>query len=448
VAKRSLHRAGAHRVLTGVATSPGAAAGPVIPLPVRAGAPLEGVVVADDLSPAEVLALDPQVVLAVATAAGAPLSHASILARSLGIPVVTGLGPEVLALPAAAFVLVDGDAGIVHVDPPPRLVEEAAARRRADSRRSEDARRLAAEPACTLDGKAVPVLANVGSPHEAQAAVLEGADGVGMLRTEFAFLGRPEPPGEQVQYDAYLGVANALGDRPLVVRTLDLGADIPAWGGVVEPNPALGNRGLRFALARPWLLETQLRAIARLAERRPLQVMFPMVTTVDELREARACLDAVTTAPPGAIEIGITVEVPAAALTAEAFAPLVDFFAIGTNDLTQYTLAVDRANAAVAGLADGLHPGVLRLVRAVTVAGEAHQRPVEVVGELGCDRLAIPVLLGLGVSALSVRPNTVATVKQAVRAVRLPEARRLAEAALQMESAAAVRRLCAMGEGR
>ncbi|MGI8686369.1 MAG: phosphoenolpyruvate--protein phosphotransferase [Acidimicrobiales bacterium] len=436
------------RVLTGVATSPGAAAGPVVPLPVQVGALPEGVVVADDLSPADVLALDPRVVVAVATAAGAPLSHAAILARSLGIPVVTGLGPAALALPAGTFVLVDGDAGTVHVDPPHALVEEAEARRRADGRRSDDARRRTTEPACTLDGQAIPVLANVGSPQEAQAAVLEGADGVGMLRTEFAFLGRPEPPGEQDQYDAYLGVADAVGDRRLVVRTLDLGADIPTWGGAVEPNPALGNRGLRFALSRPQLLETQLRAISRLAERRPLQVMFPMVTTVDELREARACLDSVTTAPPGAIEIGITVEVPAAALTAEAFAPLVDFFAVGTNDLTQYTLAVDRGNAAVAGLADGLHPGVLRLVRAVTAAGEAHRRPVEVVGELGCDRLAVPVLLGLGVSALSVRPNAVATVKQVVRGVRLDEARRLAEAALQLGSAAAVRRLCAAGEER
>lgn len=293
-----------------------------------------------------------------------------------------------------------------------------------------------------LDGLVVPVLANVGSPGEAQVAVAAGADGVGMLRTEFAFLGRAESPSEQEQYNAYRGVADAVGDRPLVVRTLDLGADIPTWGGAVEANPALGNRGLRFTLGAPELFETQLRAIVRLAEHRPLQVMFPMVTTIDEVRAARACLDAVTTALPGAIEIGITVEVPAAALTAEAFAPLVDFFAIGTNDLTQYTLAADRSNAAVAVLADGLHPGVLRLIRAVTATGEAHQRPVEVVGELGCDRLAVAVLLGLGVSALSVRPNAVATVKQAVRAVRLDDARRLAEIALQAESAPAVRRLC------
>ena len=433
-----------HRVLTGVATSPGVAAGPVVRLAGPAGANQRpaGVVVAADLNPADAQSLDASTVVAVATAAGAPLSHAAILARSLGIPVVTGLGPEVLALADGAFVLVDGDAGTLHVSPPPALVEAATARR-LDARRLFDAaRRLAAEPACTLDGRTVPVLANVGSPREAKVAVDEGADGVGMLRTEFAFLGRAEPPDEQEQYDAYRGVADAVGDRPLVVRTLDLGADIPTWGGAAEANPALGNRGLRFTLAAPELFRTQLRAIARLAEQRPLQVMFPMVTTVDEVRAARACLDAVTTEPPGAIEIGITVEVPAAALTADSFAPLVDFFAVGTNDLTQYTLAVDRANAAVAGLADGLHPGVLRLVRAVTAAGAAHRRPVEVVGELACDPLAIPVLLGLGVSALSVRPNAVATTKQAVRAVGLDDARRLAEAALEAESATAVRLLC------
>lgn len=398
--------------------------------------------VADDLSPAEVQSLAPLAVLAVATAAGAPLSHASILARSLGIPVVTGLGADVLALAAATFVLVDGDAGTVHVNPRPALLEAADARRRAAGGLMDEARRRATEPAHTLDGHAVAVLANVGSSQEARRAVHQGADGVGMLRTEFAFLGRAESPSEQEQFEAYRGVADAVGDRPLIVRTLDLGADIPAWGGAAEANPALGNRGIRFTLGAPRLFETQLRAIARLAELRPIQVMFPMVTTVDEMRSARTFLDASTTAPPGAIEVGITVEIPAAALTAGAFAPLVDFLAIGTNDLTQYALAVDRANAAVAGLADGLHPGVLKLIGAVTAAGQAHRRPVEVVGELGCEPIAIPVLLGLGVSALSVRPNAVAAVKHAVRAVHLDDARRLAEAALRAESAAAVRRLC------
>ena len=434
-------------VLVGVATSPGAGAGPVVRP--AGGRPVSGVLVAADLTPGDVMALDAGSVRAVATAGGAPLSHAAIVARSRGIPVVTGLGPALLDLSEGTLVLVDGIAGTVHVDPEPALVHEASTRQRAATARDDEARALATEAARTLDGRHVPVVANVGGPDEARAAVAAGADGVGMLRTEFAFLDRAQPPGEDEQYQAYRGVADALDGRPLIVRTLDLGADIPAWGGVAEPNPALGNRGLRFTLSAPELLETQLRAIVRVAEERPVQVMFPMVTTVDEVRAARACLDEVLDrggAAP-AVEVGITVEVPAAAVIAEAFAPLVDFFAIGSNDLTQYTLAADRGNAAVAAIADGLHPAVLRLIRLVADAGEVHHLPVEIVGELATDPAAIPVILGLGVTMLSVRANAVATVKQAVRATSLAEARALAEAALDAESAAAVRRLAAAAPG-
>jgi phosphoenolpyruvate-protein kinase (PTS system EI component) len=296
------------------------------------------VVVAPDVAPADIAPLLAAGAVAVVTASGAPLSHAAILARSLGLPLVTGVGRELLGLPDGTVVLVDGDAGVVHVAPPSGLVDAAHGRARGAVARLEQARRRAAEPAVTLDGRAVPVLVNVGDAADARTAVAEGADGVGMLRTEFAFLHRSDGPSEQEQYLAYRGVADAIGDRPLVVRTLDLGADIPAWGGVVEPNPALGNRGLRFGLSAAGLLETQLRAIARLAAGRRLKVMFPMVTTVDELREARACLDWVMTGPAGTgtgatgVDVGITVEVPAAAVCADVFAPLVDFFAVGTND--------------------------------------------------------------------------------------------------------------------
>ncbi|HEX7277201.1 MAG TPA: phosphoenolpyruvate--protein phosphotransferase [Acidimicrobiales bacterium] len=402
--------------------------------------PLEGVLVAAELSPADVVSLDPRAVIGLATAAGAPLSHAAILARGLGIPAVTGLGADVLGILPGTVVLVDGDAGTVRVNPTDTEMEGARRRQLAGRRRQDEARRLATTPAVTRDGRTVAVLVNVGSVEDARLAVCEGADGVGMLRTEFAFLGRQQPPGEEEQYLAYRAIADVVGDRPLVVRTLDLGADVPAWNARPEPNPALGNRGLRLTLADEDLFNTQLRAIARLASDRRIGVMFPMVTTIDELRRAHAHLRSVT---ERSVAIGITVEVPAAALTAEVFARAVDFFAVGTNDLTQYTLAVDRTNAAVSALADGLHPAVLRLLREVTAAAERHDRPVSVVGELGCDRLAIPVLLGLGVTALSVRPNAVAEVKQVVRAVALDEARALAEAALQAESATAVRQLAA-----
>ncbi|MDQ3979095.1 MAG: PEP-utilizing enzyme [Actinomycetota bacterium] len=439
----SEHGRSSQRMLMGVATSPGVGIGRLVHHSERgddAGDRVEDqVVVAAELRPADVTALDVEGVRAVATVAGAPLSHGSILLRSLGIPAVTGLGREVLDLPSETLVLVDGDAGTVQVEPEAAAVEEGRARQRAARAHQDEARRLGSAPALTRDGRAIPVVVNVGNPEDAELAVREGADGVGMLRTEFVFLDRREPPGEEEQYAAYREVSDAIGDRPLVIRTLDLGADIPAWDAPPEPNPALGNRGLRFALSSPELLETQLRAVLRLARERPVGVMFPMVTTVEEVRQARRYLDAADVA----IEVGITVEVPAAALTAHAFVPLLDFFAVGTNDLTQYTLAVDRANAAVAAIADGLHPAVLRLIGEVCRAGEDDRLPVCIVGELGCEPLAIPVLLGLGVASLSVRPNAVATVKQAVRRVAVEEARELAGAAVRAESAAAVRETAA-----
>ena len=303
------------REIQGVPASPGIGVGEVVheaPAP-----PLQGVLVAAELSPADVVSLDPRAVTAVATAAGAPLSHAAILARSLGIPAVTGLGAALLGVPPGTVVIVDGDLGTVRIDPSEEEVGTARRRQVADRGRREEVRRLATTPAVTRDGRAVPVLVNVGSADDARLAMAEGADGVGMLRTEFAFLGRPQPPGEEEQYVAYRAIADAVGDRPLVVRTLDLGADVPAWNAQPEPNPALGNRGLRLTLADGELFDTQLRAIARLASDRPIGVMFPMVTTVDELRRAHARLRSFT---EGAVEIGITVEVPAAALTAEVFA--------------------------------------------------------------------------------------------------------------------------------
>lgn len=428
-------------LLTGVATCPGVGFGPAIR---SAGATSPGVLLVDDLTPAGVQSLDPGTVRAVASAAGAPLSHAAILVRSLGIPAVTGLGHRLGGIPDGAVVLVDGDAGTVRVDPNGEELAAAGRRRRAADRERDAARRRAADPAVTRDGTTVPVLANVGTAEDARRAVAEGADGVGMFRTEFAFLGRDEPPDEDEQYRSYARVADAVGERPLVVRTLDLGADVPGWNTAPEPNPALGHRGIRLALADRALLRSQLRAVVRLAEQRPVAVMFPMLTTVDELRAARSCLEDVAGGTrPGRLRVGITVEVPAAALTADVLAPLVDFLAIGTNDLTQYTLAADRSNAAVAGLADGLHPAVLSLVRRVTMAAADHGRTVCVVGELATDPVAVPILVGLGVTELSVRPNAVAAVKQVLRRVDAGEARAHGEVALQAESAAALRRLAA-----
>lgn len=435
---------GPSRVLSGHRAAAGTGVGPVIPLPAGNTPARPGIVIARDVTPAEVAGLDPGEVLAIATAEGAPLAHASILARAMGIPTVTGLGEAVLGVAPGTTLVVDGHDGIVVVDPSPEEVATFRARDASDQRKRERAAQQAGQRAVTVDGRQIGVLANVGGAREARQAMDNKADGIGMLRTEVTFLDRGRPPSVEEHLAAYREVADALGPRPLVIRTLDLGADIPAWDAPAEANPALGNRGLRLCATLPSLLTDQLRAIVGLAAQRPVQVMFPMVTTLDELLGARRLLDGVRHELGLAaqrLEVGMAVEVPAAALTAEAFARHVDFFAVGTNDLTQYTMAADRTNPAVAVLADGMHPAVLRLVEQVTSVGERHNRPVELVGELGCDREAIGVLLGLGVTALSVRPNAVAEVKEGIRAISIDRARDLAQEALVAESAGAVRRL-------
>ena len=408
-----------------------------------------GVVVMDEAMAGDLIELDPALVTGLATAGGGPLGHGAILARAIGIPAVVGLGPGVLAVAEGTPLAVDGDTGAVYVDPPADLVAQLEARKADDSRRRSSALAVAASPAVTRDGRRILVEANAGSAHEAAAIVAGGADGVGLLRTEFLFLDRDTPPDEDEQYRAYLELAAGLGGRPVVVRTLDAGADKPAaWlpgGQGAEANPALGLRGLRLGLSRPDVLLVQLRAVLRVAAAHPVRVMFPMVTTVEEVHQAKALLavarvDLVVRGVdvPAHLPLGIMVEVPAAALRIRHLAPEVDFFSIGTNDLTQYALAVDRGNSAVAGLGDGLDPAVLALVDAV-VRG-AGDRPVAVCGALAADLRAVPVLVGLGVTELSVPPSAVAGVKQTVREVDVASAWSLAQRLLALDSAAAVRR--------
>lgn len=425
------------------------------PVPVLAGA---GVVVAATASPRDLAALDPALVRGLATAGGGPLDHGAILARALGIPAVVGLGESVLAVAEGASVVLDGDEGVLRVDPGPEVVARFQARQAEAARRAEHARAAAAAPASTVDGRRVLVAANIAGPAEITAALAAGADGVGLLRTEFLFLDRDEAPDEEEQAAAYAAMAAHLGGRPLVVRTLDAGADKDLrWLGGREPedNPALGVRGLRLGLARPDLLATQLRAVVRAAAGFPgIRVMFPMVTTADELRRARALLVEVTADlgaagidVPDRLEVGIMVEVPAAALAAAHLAAEADFFSIGTNDLTQYALAADRGNPAVAMLADGLHPAVLRLVELVVAAGAGAGRPVAVCGALAADPAAAALLVGLGVDELSVPPAAVPAVKEAVRHLDAGRAVDLARRALAVGSAGEVRALAASTPG-
>jgi phosphocarrier protein FPr len=410
-----------------------------------------GILVVEELTPAVAAALDAEVVRGVAAAAGGSTSHGAILARTLGIPAVVGAGDALLDVAEGTLLLLDGDAGTIRLDPAPELVATAGARAARRAAATAGARARASEPAVTADGLTVAVEANIAGPADVEAALVDGADGVGLMRTEFLFAAADHLPGEDDQERAYRAVAEGLGGRPFVLRTLDAGADKPLASLALEPeqNPFLGVRGLRLGLTLPGLLETQVRAALRVARGYPLRLMFPMVTTVDEFLRARAIVDDVAAAlevtggPAAHIEVGIMVEVPAAALLAEAFAAHVDFFSIGTNDLAQYVLAAERGNARVAALGDALHPAVLQLIERTARAAAAAGKRIAVCGEVAGDPLAIPLLTGLGITELSMASPRIPLAKQAVRGIHMDAARRLAAAALAAVSAAEVRRLCA-----
>jgi multiphosphoryl transfer protein len=411
-----------------------------------------GIVVAGELTPADTAGFDPAVVKGIATAMGGPTSHAAILARALGIPAVLGLGPDVLLVPEGTQLLLDGEQGSVQVAP---SRADLAAAGQADQQRrqaGERARRRAAEPAITADGTKIEVAANAGSPEDVRHAVEAGADGIGLLRTEFLFLAASSLPTETEQAAVYADLAGVLAGRPMIIRTMDVGADkpLPYLPRDAEPNPALGQRGIRLGLARTDVLLAQLRAVLRVAADHPVKLMFPMVATSREVRaalglvgDARRQLAAEGVAVPaeGTMEVGIMIEVPAAALTAARLAPDVDFFSVGTNDLTQYTLAADREVSAVADLSDALHPAVLLLIGRAAAAADAAGRWTGVCGELAADPLAVPLLLGLGVRELSVGAAAVASVKEIVRATDLAAAAELARQAVDLPSADAVREL-------
>jgi phosphoenolpyruvate-protein phosphotransferase/dihydroxyacetone kinase phosphotransfer subunit len=403
-----------------------------------------GILVADDLAPTDTASLDLAQVRGIATAGGGPTSHSAIMARGLGIPAVVGLGDALLSLAAGRRALLDGGRGTLTLDPAPAALRHARSETRRQERNEARAAVAATRPARTRDGVTVEVAANIGSVEEATRAVEAGAEGVGLLRTEFLFLQAASLPDEVEQERVYSEIARRLDGRPLTVRTLDVGADkpLPYLPTAAEANPALGLRGIRLGLARPEILLPQLRAVVATARRYPVRVMFPMVAGVGDLRRARALLDEAMASAPVALEVGMMVEVPSAALTARSLAALVDFFSIGTNDLSQYTLAADRGNAAVAAVVDALHPAVLRLIGEAARATARGRRPwVGVCGELAGDVAAVPLLIGLGVRELSVAVPLVARVKQAVRAADTGECARLARAALRLADAAAVRAL-------
>jgi phosphocarrier protein FPr len=409
------------------------------------------VLVAADLPPTAVTRLQREHTRAIVCAHGSALAHSAILLRAQGTPAVFGAGEAVLALEADSPLGVDAVAGRLYPDPSETLVEELEGKRDARAARDARLRERADEPAVTPDGVTVEVAANVSSAADAAEAARHGADGVGLLRTEVLFGQHDALPDEAAQTAALAEIAGALGERPLTVRAFDVGGDKPLPYLVPpseEANPFLGVRGIRLLLRHPDVLRTQLRAVLRVAADHPLRLMFPMIATPDELREAKSHLDAARDALGEAgvahgwpIPVGIMVETPSCALVAPRLAPDVDFLSVGTNDLTQYTMAADRGNAALHALADPLHPAVLHLIRHAAEAGREADVWTGVCGEAAADALAVPVLLGLGVTELSVPPRAVPRVKALVRACSTEDATALARDALATEDAAAVRRL-------
>ena len=400
------------------------------------------VLVADDLSPSDTAAIDPKRVVGFCTALGGPTSHTAIIARALGIPAIVGTGPAALAPTDGTLVVLDGSAGTLWHDVEERDVEAARQAQRDIEAVRDEEYSSRYQPAIMSDGHRVEVVANVNRPQEAVAAVEAGAEGVGLMRTEFLFLGRSEPPGEDEQYKAIAGIVEALNGLPLIVRTLDIGGDknAPYLDLPEEDNSFLGMRGIRLCLDRPHLFLPQLRAIYRASMLGPVSVMFPMIARMEDLDGAMDLAEQARQevgAEP--IDVGIMIEVPSAVLLAPELAKRVQFFSIGTNDLTQYTLAMDRLHPVLAKQADALHPAVLRFVKQVVDAASAAGIWVGVCGGVAGEPEGALILAGLGVRELSVSVPSVAAVKARLRGVTRNKVERLAAQALACSRADEVR---------
>lgn len=406
--------------------------------------PAGAIVFADDLLPSQLSALTAAKVAGFAVVGGGPTSHVAMLAAGMGVPMVVALGAPVRVVTDGMQIILDADAGAVIVDPHPD--RQAQARAAIALRAEAEAAALAAgdRPAATADGQAIHVYANLGSVADAEAAAAAGAEGCGLLRTEILFLDRSVAPDVAEQAADYSGVVAALPGRPVVIRLLDVGGDKPAPYLAIPPeeNPALGLRGIRVSLARPEVLDTQLRAILAVPEVERCRIMVPMVASIDELIAVREALDRLRAElGVGPVQLGAMVETPAAAATADLIAAYADFLSIGSNDLTQYVLAMDRGNPAVAAGIDGLHPAVLRLIRMTCEGAATRGVPVSVCGGLAADPLAAPILVGLGVRTLSVPPARVPATKALVARLTMAAVRDHAAAALAAANAAGVRAL-------
>ncbi|PHM06730.1 phosphoenolpyruvate--protein phosphotransferase [Nostoc sp. 'Peltigera malacea cyanobiont' DB3992] len=409
------------------------------------------ILVATDLTPSDTARLDPTKVLGICTTSGSATSHSAIIARTLGIPAVLGVDAQVLHLADGTIMALDGESGRAWVEPESDILDLLAAKQEAWQTAQQEARATAHQPAITRDGRRVSVFANIGSINDVQVAVASGAEGVGLLRTEFLYLDRTSAPTEEEQLLVYQAIAQVLDNRPLIIRTLDVGGDKPLpyiRVGFPEANPFLGWRGIRFCLDHLDLFKTQLRAILRASVGHQIKIMLPMIATLTEVRAAKVILGEVQAelnqagiSFDAAMKVGIMVEVPSAVAIADRLAAEVDFFSIGTNDLSQYVMASDRTNPRVANLVDALHPAVLRMVQQTVQAAHTAGISVGLCGELAADTLATPILLGLGLDELSVNPQSIPGVKQAIARLSIVESEAIAASALQQDSAEYVREL-------
>ncbi|WP_310620215.1 phosphoenolpyruvate--protein phosphotransferase [Flexibacterium corallicola] len=402
------------------------------------------VLVADDLSPSDTAQLDPSLILGICTAQGGPTSHTSIIARSLDIPAVVGAGNGVLEIQPGTPILLDGTHGLLVTNPTQSDRDQAQRKMHDLAARRTQEKRDCYKPALTKDGIRIEVAGNISALEEAAKTVEAGGEGVGLLRTEFLFVGREEAPSEEEQFQTYAGMIQALNGLPIIIRTLDIGGDkeVPYLAMPKEENPFLGERGIRFCFAREDLFRTQLRAIFRAAKGGPVRIMFPMISTVLELEKAKRITEDIRLelgADP--VEIGIMIEVPSAVLMAPELAELVDFFSIGTNDLTQYTLAMDRMHPVLASQADALEPSVLRMIAKTVEAADAAGIWTGACGGIAGDPLGATILSGLGLKELSMSIPSIASIKAQLRDQSMAENRRIAANALKCSSAAAVRAL-------
>ena len=409
------------------------------------------IIISDDLTPSQTAQMDKKMVIGFATDAGSRTSHTAIMARSMRIPAVVGLRNASQELTSGTYVLLDGFNGQIVINPTEQTLFEYGQLDRKRVTLDEKLRDTIDKPCVTLDGVSIVLSANIEQPSDTEAVLASGAEGVGLFRTEYLFINRDVLPTEEEQYHAYHQVAAALKPSPVIIRTLDLGGDkfLSHLQGPQEMNPFLGWRAIRYCLQERDVFRAQLRAILRASVEGNIKMMYPMISGLDELNQANAMLEEYKgelrregVGFDENIEVGAMIEIPSAALAAESLARRVKFFSVGTNDLIQYSLAVDRLNERIAHLYEPTHPAILRLIKMTAESGNKHGVWTGVCGEMAGDPVLVPLLLGLGVTELSAAPGTIPQIKYLIRRLKMSEARALAEFALESESGSEILARC------